>query len=576
MDYYQRLARKYILLNAIKHEGHAQLKPAMSTLFSEHPELTKEHKEIEDVFKFVITDINSLSLDDQKRQVERDFPELLEVKEERKEEGKLPPLPNVDKYEQIATRFAPAPSGALHISHLLRALSLSYLYAKMYDGKFVLRYEDTDPKRIDQKFYDWIAEDLKAVEIQWDELAYESDHFGLYLEKAAELIEKGNLYVDTCTQEAFKEYKMRMRNCPHRSLSIGEQLERWAKMLDGSFAEGEAVVRLKTSMDHKNPVLRDPALLRINDTPHPRTGSKYRVYALYNYACTIEDHLSSITHVMRAKEHQHNASIQAKIYNAFGWTPPEAIQFGMVYLPDPWGKIHKRQIRQWLKEGKISSWDDIRLPTIRAFLRRGYQPDAFKELAIASGLSKTDIRISLDTLHTFNRRILDPIANRYFFVEDPVELLIEGVPQLTKKAQIPLHPEFPERGNREILAPVLKNKANMYVAKNDAQQLVEQELVRLKDLFNIVIEKVDSLLASFHSRAVDLALKKKRKIIHWLPISTKLVETSLLMPDGSVRTGFSEPATRNLKIGDIIQFERVGFGRVNQIRKELVVWFAHK
>jgi len=575
MDY-QKLARKYILLNAIKHEGHAQLKPAISTLFSEHPELTKEHKEIEDVFKFVITDINSLSLDDQKRQVERDFPELLEVKEERKEEGKLPPLPNVDKYEQIATRFAPAPSGALHISHLLRALSLSYLYAKMYDGKFVLRFEDTDPKRVDQKFYDWILEDLKAVEIQSDEIKYESDHFDLYLEKAAELIKDGKAYVDTCAQEVFKKYKIDKRNCPHRSLSRGEHFERWKKMLDGSFAEGEAVVRLKTRMDHKNPVLRDPPLLRIIDTPHPRTGTNYRVYSLYNLSCTIEDHYSNISHVFRAKEHEHNASIQAEIYAAFGWTPPESTQFGMVYLPDPWGKIHKRQIRQWLKEGKISGWDDIRLPTIRAFLRRGFQPDAFKKLAIASGLSKTDIRIGMETLDTFNRKLIDPIANRYFFVEDPVELTIENVPQTAKRAQIPLHPEFPERGNRELKIEVVKNKANIYVARNDAQQFVEQELVRLKDLFNFVIEQVDRLLASFHSREVDLALKKKRKIIHWLPISKDLVKTSLLMPDGSARTGFSEPATRTLKVGDIIQFERVGFGRVDQIGAELVVWFAHK
>jgi len=575
MDY-QKLARKYILLNAIKHEGHAQLGPAMSTLFSEYPELKEEAKEIKDVFMFVITDINNLSLDDQIREVERDFSELLEVKEEKKEEGKLPPLPNVDKYEQIATRFAPAPSGALHISHLLRAISLSYLYAKMYDGKFVLRFEDTDPKRVDQKFYDWILEDLNAVEIQWDEIAYESDHFDLYLEKAAELIKDGKAYVDTCTQEEFKKYKMEQRNCPHRSLSRGENLERWTKMLDGFFAEGDAVVRLKTLMDHKNPVLRDPPLLRIIDTPHPRTGTKYRVYPLYNYACTIEDHYSNISHVFRAKEHQHNASIQAEIYASFGWTPPESTQFGMVYLPDPWGKIHKRQIRQWLNEGKISGWDDIRLPTIRAFLRRGFRPDAFKELAIASGLSKTDIRIGMETLDSFNRKLIDPIANRYFFVEDPVELIIEKVPQLTKIAQIPLHPEFPERGNRELKVVVVKNKANIYVAKTDAQQFIEQELVRLKDLFNIVIEKVDSLQACFHSREVDLVLKKKKKIIHWLPISRDLVKTSLLMSDGSVRTGFSEPATRTLKIGDIIQFERVGFGRVDQIGAELVVWFAHK
>jgi len=575
MDY-QKLARKYILLNAIKHEGHAQLGPAMSTLFSEYPELKEEAKEIKDVFMFVITDINSLSLDDQKREIERDFPELLETKEEKKEKVKLPSLPNVEKYEQIATRFAPAPSGALHISHLLRALYLSYSYAKIYNGKFILRYEDTDPNRIDPKFYDWIAEDLKAVEMLWDEIIYESDHFDLYLEKTVELIQKGRAYIDTCTQEEFKEYKMQKKNCPHRSLSADEHLKRWRKMLDGSFAEGEAVVRLKTKMDDKNPVLRDPPLLRIIETSHPRTGTKYRVYPLYNYANTIEDHFSKITHVLRAKEHEHNAAIQEKLYEYFGWSPPEAIQFGMVYLPDPLGKIHKREIREWLKEGKISGWDDIRLPTIRAFLRRGFQPDAFKELAIATGLSKTDIRLSLDTLYTFNRKIIDPVANRYFFA-DPIEITIENVPKTIDVAQIPLHPEFSERGNRELKVVIVNNKTKIYLDKNDVQQLAEQELIRLKDLFNIVIDKAgDGLLASFHSKEVDLILKEKRKIIQWLPVSENLIKTRILMPDGSERTGVSEPATRALKAGDIIQFERIGFGRVDQTGTELVVWFAHK
>ena len=280
---------------------------------------------------------------------------------------------------------------------------------------------------------------------------------------------------------------------------------------------------------------------------------------------------------MRAKEHQHNASIQAKIYNAFGWTPPEAIQFGMVYLPDPWGKIHKREIRQWLKEGKISGWDDIRLPTIRAFLRRGYQPDAFKELAVASGLSKTDIRVGMETLEAFNRKIIDPIANRYFFVEDPVEIIIENVPQKINTAQIPLHPEFPERGSRELKIKLENNRTTIFISNNDAKQFTGQDLIRLKDLVNIVIESInDRHLATFHSSEVDFELKKKRRIIHWLPASEDLVKTNLLMPDGSLRTGFSEPTTKKLKAGDIIQFERVGFGRVDKIERELVVWFAHK
>jgi glutamyl-tRNA synthetase len=572
----QILIRKYVLLNAIKFNGQARLGPSIAALFAENPELKSKAKEIKNMTIAVVEDVNRLSLDEQRIEIEKSYPELLEIKEKEKEKIKLPPLPNAEKYKLIVTRFAPAPTGALHISHLLRALYLSYSYAKIYNGKFILRYEDTDPNRIDPVFYDWIAEDLKAVEMIWDEIVYESDHFDLYLEKAEELIEKGRIYVDTCTQEEFREYKAEMRNCPHRLLSEEEQIERWSKMLNGTFAEGEAVVRKKARMDDKNPVLRDPPLLRIVDTPHPRTGTKYRVYPLYNYANTIEDHFSRITHVLRAKEHEHNATIQEMLYEDFGWNPPEAIQFGMVYLPDPLGKIHKREIRQWLKEGKISGWDDIRLPTIRAFLRRGFQPDAFKELAIATGLSKTDIRLSLDTLYAFNRKIIDPLANRYFFV-DPVEIIVEDVPNTINAALIPLHPEFPERGNRKLLVNKLNQKMKIYLDKNDVQQLAEQELLRLKDLFNIKIENIDNgPIASFHSKEVDIILKEKRKIIQWLPVSEDLMKTQIIMPDGSILAGFSEPTKGMIKPGDIIQFERIGFGRVDQIGTELVVWFAHK
>jgi len=571
----QTLIRKYVLLNALKYNGQAKLGPSIAALFAENPELKSKAKEIKNTTIAVVEDINRLSLDEQKREIEKNYPELLETKEEEKEKIKLPPLPNAEKYKLITTRFAPAPSGALHISHLLRALYLSYSYAEIYNGKFILRYEDTDPNRIDPKFYDWIAEDLKAVEMIWDEIIFESDHFDLYLEKAEELLQKGRIYIDTCTQEEFRKYKTEMKNCPHRLLSEEEQIKRWRKMLDGTFAEGEAVVRLKTRMDDKNPVLRDPPLLRIIDTPHPRTGTKYRVYPLYNYANTIEDHFSKITHVLRAKEHEHNATIQEILYEDFGWKSPEAIQFGMVYLPDPLGKMHKRQIRQWLQEGKISGWDDIRLPTIRAFLRRGFQPDAFKELAIATGLSKTDIRLSLETLYAFNRKIIDPIANRYFFV-DPVEVIVENVPETIDTALIPLHPEFPERGKREFKVTRFDKKMKIYLDKNDVKQLAEKELLRLKDLLNITIEKIDDSITNFHSKEVDIILKEKRKIIQWLPVSENLVKTRIIMPDGSIREGVSEPTTKKLQPGDIIQFERIGFGRVDQTGAELVVWFAHK
>jgi len=160
---------------------------------------------------------------------------------------------------------------------------------------------------------------------------------------------------------------------------------------------------------------------------------------------------------------------------------------------------------------------------------------------------------------------------------DPVEVIVENVPKTIDLALIPLHPDFPERGNREFKVTRFDKKMKFYLDKNDVQRFAEQELVRLKDFFNITIEKIDDgLITSFHSKEVDIILKEKRKIIQWLPVSENLINTQIIMPDGSTRAGVSEPTTRILESGDIIQFERIGFGRVDQIGTEFVVWFAHK
>jgi len=582
--------RKHALINAVTHDGKADKKAVLKKIIAEVQGVKEAIKDLEErnrifsLVEHIVMKINELSYDEQREILAREYGITLEdIMEEKSKKTRvgLPPLPNVDKVGKVVTRFAPAPSGALHLGQLIRAAFLSYLYARMYNGKFILRIEDTDPKRIKRVYYDWILEDLKAVGIEWDELVYESDHFDKYYEYTKNLFEMGYAYVCTCTADEFKKYKETKTACPHRDTM--DTIEYWEKMLNGEFKEGEAVVRLKTDMAHPNPALRDPPLLRIIDSvPHPRTGYKYRVYPLYNYACALEDHMSGVTHVIRGKEHETNEMIQKEVYKVFGWEPPITIQYGMLRLPE--AKIHKRHIRAALREGKITGWHDVTLPTIRALLRRGIHPEAFKKMALHVGMTKSDATISLETLYAFNRRVLSPIAKRISFVEDPFTVKIYGIPKEKIDVKMPWIPENESAGHRYYrLDTVKENEENVlyvYLSSTDAELLDRawrnEAIVRLKDLLNFTIEKIDTdtktIIAKFHSFSLIPGTSK----LHWVPYGDLAINARVIMPDGSLRTGLVELLAQQLTVGEYVQLERYGFGRVDDNEGEVIIFaYAH-
>ncbi|RLF21105.1 MAG: glutamate--tRNA ligase [Thermoprotei archaeon] len=568
----RRIALKYALVNAIKHGGKANKKAVIGKIIAEKPEVRKVIKQLLEIVSDVVAYVNNLSLEEQKKIFDREFKEeLIVTRKEAREE--LPPLPGVEdairKYGRITTRFAPAPTGAIHIGQFVRAAMLSYLYARKYKGRVILRIEDTDPKKIKRIYYDWIIQDLKEAGFEWDELVIISDHFPRHYEVAEELIRKGRAYVCTCSQEQFRLLKEQGVPCPCRSLSTKEHLRRWEGMLNGEYSEGEAVVRLRTDMAHPNPALRDPPLLRIIESvPHPRTGFKYRVYPLYNFACAIEDHDSKVTHILRAKEHEHNAAIQGEIYRAMGWDPPIAIQYGMIYLEG--FKVHKRYIREGLIKGELMGWDDIRLPTIRALLRRGIQPEALKKLAIHCSLTPHDIKLSMETLYTFNRQIIDPVANRYYYVEDPMLLIVRNAP-LPFYAKIRLHPNHPERGFKEYR--FFKDPIRLYISRRDLGLFSAGSEIRLLGLFNIKPVRIDEdkIEAVFSS----IELKKGIPKVHW--VSEPYLHAVVLKPDGSVSRGYAEIYCQHIKPGEIVQFERYAFVRLEANEGELLRFvFTHE
>ena len=218
-----------------------------------------------------------------------------------------------------------------------RAILLSHEYARIYNGKFILRFEDTDPKvkRPSLKFYDSIREDLKWLGCKVDEEYIQSDRLPIYYEYTEKLIGDGNAYVCECPAEEFHKITLAKQACPCRDLPASEQLERWHRMLDGGYKEGEAVVRVKTELDHPNPAVRDWPALRIIDTkkyPHPRVGSKYIVWPLYNLAAGLDDHLMGMTHIIRGKEHYTNMVRQKYMYKHLGWEYPQAIHYGRLKI----------------------------------------------------------------------------------------------------------------------------------------------------------------------------------------------------------------------------------------------------
>lgn len=547
---------KYCLQNAIFYNGKADVKAVLGKIIATQPGLRKDLKRIKANVEKMVKLVNSYSLEKQKKMLCDIAPELLEKERDKKQD--LPELKGAVK-GKVVTRFAPAPTGPLHIFHLLRAAFLSYLYAKKYKGRFILRLEDTDPRRVERKFYEWIKEDLKAVGIEWDEMILESDNMEVYYQFAERLISNGKAYICFCSAKRFRRLKIERKCCDCRKNDIVYNIKEWKRMLEGEYKEGDAVVRFKTSMDEKNPALRDPPLLRIIDAFHPLKGNKYHVWPLYNYACAIEDHISGITHIFRAKEHEHNTAIQKLIYDAFKWNMPEVINFGMIYLPGE--KIHTRIIKERIKTGFYTGWDDIRLPTVRAFLRRGFHPKTFKELAKTCGLTKTDVTLSMENLEGINRKIIDPVANRYMVVINPVRISIINSPKM-QKITIKKHPDFPERG--EKIMPF--DPKEVYISQEDFENLKDKEF-RLIGLGNIRLKKGTGYY-------IGNKIVRNMKKIQWVSVPSNKI---IILTQTAKLSGLGEYEMKRLKVGEIIQMNRIGFGRVDKKHgKKIIIAFAHK
>ena len=567
----RELALKWALKNAVEHGGKAELGPVIAKIVAESPEVKQRIKELRVSIQEIVEQVNSMRLEEQVKRLEEIAPELLR-KETKKEEKKLPPLPNAVK-GRVVTRLPPEPSGYMHLGHAMSGL-LNYLYARMYDGRLWLRFEDTNPRKAELEYYENFRKGYRWLGIEWDYEKNNSDDMHVYYEYAERLIKEGHLYVCTCKPEEMSLQRREMQECTHRRQTIDENMELWSKMHNGGFKEGEAVVRLVGDMRSKNTAMRDPVMFRIVEHPHPLVGDKYRVWPTYDFAASIQDALCGVTHVLRSSEFAFRDELQNYIRTLLELPSPTIIEYSRFEFKGT--PTSKRIIRELIEEGVVEGWDDPRLTTINAIRRRGILPEAIKEFTITqTGFSYAKRVYDWSLLTSINRKILDPLAKRMFFVPEPVKLLVEGLGRY--EVELPYHP------SRDMGSRILKVDGWVYVPRQDLAKIGVGDSFRLKMLANVRLERLedDKAVGKFAGREPMEGIP----IIQW--VGSEAVEASVYKPeeliaeDGSVNRdsmklikGFAEKSAETICYDEVVQFERFGFCRRDS-ETELRFIYAH-
>jgi len=572
------------LKNAVQFNGQPNKKAIMGKLMASRPDLRAQTKIILPILDQVIDEISKLDIEEQKRKLLELDPHALDKEEKLEEKKELPELPNLSNFKKIVMRLAPYPSGALHIGNA-RMIVLNHEYVKKYNGELILFYDDTigSPKSLRNspkakyvlpEAYELIKDGLEWLSVKYSKIYYKSDRLEIFYEYCEKLIKDNMAYVCFCSSDDFREiFKKKQINCPHRDHSIERNLEEWTAMLNRKYSEGEAVVRLKTGMDQKDPALRDQIIIRISEADHPRVGTKYTVWPMLEYSWAIDDYLIGATHILRGIDLVKEGIIEEFIWDHFGWKKAELLYYGRLNFADM--KLSKTESRNNIQDGIYDGWEDPRTWSLQSLKKRGIKPEALRETLLELGMSQTGITFSVNWLYSKNQDIIDDISNRYFYVEDPVLIIIENVLEKEYIAEPLLHPTDPKKGKRKIKCISKNNELNILISYPDGEKMKRNQIIRLKDLINIKINSIDlnnkKINATYHSKELD----RDFSIIHWVP-KDENIDVSILKPDGTKSKGNGEINLLKVPMNQTIQFERYGF--VNPIKIEnncLICYFTH-
>ena len=357
------------------------------------------------------------------------------------------------KHDAIVTRFPPEPNGYLHIGHA-KSIELNFGIAADYNGTCVLRFDDTNPVKEDEKFVAAIAEDVRWLGYQWLGITHASDYFAQLHEFAVELIEKGLAYVDSLNAEQIRQYRGSLTevgmDSPHRNRNIAENIMLFEKMRAGVFADGQHVLRAKIDMSAPNINLRDPVIYRIRHQAHQRTGNAWCIYPMYDFTHGLSDAIEGVTHSLCTLEFEdHRALYDWLLDNVSAPTHPQQIEFSRLNLN--YTVMSKRMLTQLVENGDVTGWDDPRMPTICGLRRRGFTPASIRNFIATVGITKRDNIIEMGVLENSIRTDLEPIAPRAMAVLRPLKVIIENYPVGEhEEIEAPNHPGDASMGTRTI------------------------------------------------------------------------------------------------------------------------------
>ena len=574
-----RLVNAIALKNASEHSGSTNVNIVLSRILSLKPELKNELKTLIEEIRTVVDSVNKLDLEQQKKYLQNTYSSDNDFdSKSRHDQIDSHTLPELQMTAtEVVTRFPPEPNGYPHIGHA-KAVIIDEEYAKMYNGKLILRFDDTNPMNEKLEYYEAIKDDLEWLGVKPDIIKNTSDDILVLHDYGKKLTRNGDAYVCTCDSNEIRRLRMQQVECACRLNidNLDSNLERLDKIFDGTYHQNEAIIRFLGNMQDKNTVMRDPTLFRIIEVPHPILGDKVQLWPTYDFAAPVEDSLDGVSHALRTKEYELRNTLYLDILDRLELRKPIVVEFSRLEFDNM--PVSKRKIKQLLDDGLITGWDDPRLLTLSAMRRRGFDPNAIRNFVLSLGLTLAETKPPFKALESMNRKIIDPIAIRLFFVKDPIMLTVDDGKNL--RVTLKNHPTN-DLGTREVEVSTV-----FYICRDDAILLTEDEEVRLMELYNIKIKEIDlenkrAITASYLNNDIVRDMKK----IQW--VSDKNMTTyNILIPKelylndkfnpNSLESieGYAEASVLQLKSHTPIQFIRFGFCITEEKKSSAI--FTHR
>ncbi|XP_047522099.1 bifunctional glutamate/proline--tRNA ligase isoform X5 [Pieris napi] len=512
----------------------------------------------------------------------RSPPSNKETSSGRQQEGKFIELPHAEM-GKVVVRFPPEASGYLHIGHAKAAL-LNQYYQLAFEGKLIMRFDDTNPAKENADFEKVILEDVKMLEIKPDLFTHTSQYFDLMLQYCEKLIKESKAFVDDTPAEQMKNEREQKVESRNRNNSVEKNLQLWEEMKKGSDIGIQNCVRAKIDMQSPNGCLRDPTIYRCKPEVHPRTGNKYKVYPTYDFACPIVDAIEDVTHVLRTMEYHDRDPQFYWFIDALGLRKPYIWEYSRLSMTNT--VLSKRKLTWFVEQGLVDGWDDPRMPTVRGVLRRGMSVEGLRQFIQAQGSSRSVVFMEWDKIWAINKKVIDPIAPRYTALEsNPVPVNLKGTSEST--LTVALHPKNPDVGSKTVwVGP------RLLIDQVDAQALKEGENTTFINYGNIKIDKIhrgpDGKVVSVDGTPnLDNKDYKKTLKITWLADTEKsprlevycvyfdhIISKPLLGKDEDFKQYIGhktrweipmlgEPELAKVKVGDVLQLQRRGFFRVD-------------